>query len=51
MVELGKINADAELTKEQAREKRDKELKQACAAFEGMFMQVMITTIRKSTMD
>ena len=42
MTALGKINANAELTKEQAREKRDKELRQACAAFEGMFMDMMM---------
>ena len=29
MVELAKLNANTELTREQAREKRDKELRQA----------------------
>ena len=51
MTALGKINANAELTKEQAREKRDKELRQACAAFEGMFMDMMMKTMRKATME
>ena len=51
MVELAKLNANTELTKEQAREKRDKELRQACAAFEGMFMDMMMKTMRKASME
>ncbi len=51
MVEAAKLNTNVELTKEQAREKRDKELRQACAAFEGMFMDMMMKTMRKATME
>ena len=51
MVELAKLNANVKLTDEQAREKRDKELRQACAAFEGMFMDMMMKTMRKASME
>lgn len=51
MVELAKLNANLKLTDEQAREKRDKELRQACAAFEGMFMDMMMKTMRKASME
>ena len=51
MVEAAKLNTNVELTKEQAREKKDKELRQACAAFEGMFMDMMMKTMRKATME
>ncbi len=50
MIELGKIN-NIELTKEEAKAKRDKELRQACAAFEGMFMDMMMKTMRKASME
>lgn len=51
MIELGKLDTGIELTKEQAREKKDKELRQACAAFEGMFMDMMMRTMRKASME
>ena len=51
MVELAKLNANVKLTDEQAREKRDKELRQACAAFEGMFMDMMMKTMRIASME
>ena len=49
MVEAAKLNTNVELTKEQAREKRDKELRQACAAFEGMFMDMMESSLIKKS--
>lgn len=50
MIEFGKLET-AELTKEQALQKKDKELRQACAAFEGMFMDMMMKNMRKATME
>lgn len=49
MIELGKI--EQSMTPEQAKAKKDKELRDACAAFEGMFMDMMMKTMRKSSME
>lgn len=37
--------------KPQSPEKQDAELKKACAAFEGMFLEMMMKTMRKATME
>lgn len=50
MIELSKMNA-GEMTAEQIKAKKDKELRNACAAFEGMFMDMMMKTMRKASME
>lgn len=37
--------------KPQSPEKKDAELRKACAAFEGMFLEMMMKTMRKATME
>ena len=49
MIELTKITND--LTADQAKAAKDKQLKEACAAFEGMFMDLMMKTMRKASME
>lgn len=51
MIELAKMNVNTEMTQEEAKAKRDKELREACAAFEGMFMDMMMKTMRKASME
>lgn len=36
---------------EKTKEQRDKELKETCAAFEGMFMQMMMKTMRSASIE
>ncbi len=51
MVELAKLNANENLSMEAGKAKKDKELRAACAAFEGMFMDMMMKTMRKASME
>ncbi len=36
---------------EKSKQQRDKELKETCAAFEGMFMQMMMKTMRSASIE
>ncbi len=51
MVELAKLNANEQLSMEAGKAKKDKELREACAAFEGMFMDMMMRTMRQASME
>lgn len=49
MIEFSRLENN--MTQEQMKAQKDKELKEACAAFEGMFMDMMMKTMRKATME
>lgn len=51
MIELAKLNANETLSMEAGKAKKDKELRDACAAFEGMFMDMMMRTMRQAGME
>ena len=50
MINLAKLDTQ-NLSQEQLKDKKDKELRQACAGFEGMFMDMMMKSMRKATME